>query len=90
MVYLIHFDQKLHHAQHYIGFVDSPKHTLEARLEYHKNGNGSKLMKAVVANGIPYSVARTWTDGDRNFERKLKNMKKARTLCPVCNPKVKL
>lgn len=89
MVYLIHFDQKLHHAQHYIGFVDEPTHTLENRIECHKKGKGSKLLKALVEKKIGFSVVRTWEDGDRNFERKLKNRKKASLLCPICNPKLK-
>ncbi len=35
---------------------------------------------------IPQSV-RTWS-GDKTLERRLKNRKKARLLCPVCNPAV--
>jgi hypothetical protein len=33
--------------------------------------------------GIKWEVARTWT-GDRKFERRLKNGKRAPKLCPVC------
>lgn len=89
MVYLIHFDKKLHHAQHYIGFVDEPVHKLGKRVEYHRKGKGSKLLKALVEKEIGFSVIRTWDDGDRNFERKLKNQKKSSRLCPICNPKLK-
>jgi len=89
MVYILHFDRKLHHAQHYIGFVDHPAHTLEKRLEYHRKGQGSKLLKAVVAAGINFKVADIWIDGDRNFERSLKNKKKASKLCPICKNNVK-
>lgn len=81
MVYLIHFDQKLCHAQHYIGFCEKG---LESRLEYHRSGRGSKLLKAVAEKGIGFGVVRTWDEGDRNFERKLKNQKNAKKLCPVC------
>jgi hypothetical protein len=85
MVYIIHFDRKLAHAQHYIGFVDHEKgHTIESRLEYHRKGQGSKLLRAVVKAGIGFHVADIWLDGDRNFERKLKNKKKSRLLCPMC------
>lgn len=89
MVYLIHFDQKLHHAQHYIGFVDEPTHKLERRIEYHRKGQGSKLLKALVQKQIQFSVVRTWPEGDRNFERSLKNKKRASQFCPICNPKLK-
>ena len=87
MVYLIHLKEKLHHAQHYIGFVDEPKHKLKRRVEYHKSGKGSKFLKAVAEAGIEFDVMRTWKDGDRIFERKLKNQKNAKKLCPICNPK---
>lgn len=87
MVYLIHLEQKLKHSQHYIGFVDG-ENRLKTRVEYHRKGQGSKFLKAVTLAGIEFSVVRTWKDGDRNFERKLKNRKNAKALCPCCNPKV--
>lgn len=88
MVYILHFDRKLAHAQHYIGFVDHlAGHTVEARLEHHKNGSGSKLLRAVVRAGINVRIADIWSDGDRNFERMLKNKKKARLFCPICQSK---
>lgn len=83
VVYLIHLERKLKHSQHYIGFVDGEER-LESRIEFHKKGRGSKFLKAVSAAGIDFSVVRTWKEGDRNFERQLKNRKKARKLCPVC------
>ncbi len=89
MVYLIHFDQKFHHAQHYLGFVDHlNNHTLESRVEYHKKGKGSRLLRAVALAKINFDVVRTWPDGDRNFERSLKNKKKASQFYPICNPKL--
>ena len=81
MVYLIHFQTKLHHAQHYIGFVDGD---LMRRLELHKSNRGAKLLAAINRQGIEWNVVRVWRGGDRNFERKLKNYKKARCFCPVC------
>lgn len=80
MVYLIHFDRPLGHAQHYIGFTDN----LQQRLHDHEaTCKGSKLLQAVRAAGIHFRVVRTW-EGDRGLERRLKNQKKARLLCPVC------
>ena len=82
MVYLIHFSSKLHHAQHYVGFVDG---NLSRRIRRHQSGRGAKLLAAVTLHGIDWQVVRVWADGDRDFERKLKNYKKARRFCPVCN-----
>ena len=81
MVYLIHFSEKLHHAQHYIGFVEDD---LLQRIALHKSNRGAKLLAAVNNNGIEWKVVRVWQGGDRSFERKLKNYKKARCFCPVC------
>jgi hypothetical protein len=36
MIYLLHYDQPLHHAQHYLGFTDD----LDARTSRHLNGFG--------------------------------------------------
>lgn len=78
-VYLIHFEHKLHHAQHYIGYTDN----VERRMKRHREGNGSKLISAITKVGIAWELVRVW-EGDRTLERKLKNRKKARDLCPIC------
>ena len=83
MVYLLCFDKKFHHAKHYIGYAENQR-TFEARMKHHAKGQGSKLMAAVSKAGIGFCVARTWPNGDRNFERKLKNRKKSSELCPHC------
>ncbi len=87
-VYLLHFDRPIGNpgnprgqARHYIGYALD----LEARLEAHRQGNGSALMAAVAQAGISWQVARTWPDGDRALERQLKRLKAApRLLCPLC------
>jgi len=67
-------------AQHYIGYTDD----LEQRLASHRNGDGAAIMAAVAERGITWEVVRTW-EGNRELERKLKNLKAApRLLCPVC------
>ena len=81
-VYLIHFDQPMAHAKHYLGYTDN----IEERLLRHGTGNGSKIMHAVNKAGIGWQHVRTWNDVDRNFERQLKNQKNAPRLCPVCSP----
>lgn len=81
MVYLICFDEKIHHAKHYIGYTKN----VEKRYKRHKAGTGSRLLKALNKRGIDYRVVRTW-EGDKKWERKLKKRKNAKKLCPVCNP----
>ena len=84
MVYLIHFSEKLHHAQHYIGYVDGD---LLQRIALHKVSRGARLLAALNERGIAWKVVRVWRGADRHFERKLKNYKKARCFCPVCGCK---
>lgn len=83
MLYLIHFDTPLHHARHYLGFVEQD---LPARLEQHRAGNGARLMAAIARAGITWQVVRVWPDGTRTDERRLKNQKAATGLCPICAP----
>jgi predicted GIY-YIG superfamily endonuclease len=87
MVYLIHFDKPLAHAQHYLGFVESD---LQQRIDKHKAGTGAKILRAANIAGIGWNVVKVWEDGDRNFERSLKKKKKSSCICPVCLKKKKV
>jgi predicted GIY-YIG superfamily endonuclease len=83
VIYLLHFDRPLAHAQHYLGFTDD----LETRLRLHANPNGSshhRLMQVIHEQGIGFVLARAW-DGDRTRERALKQHRNGRRLCPICN-----
>jgi predicted GIY-YIG superfamily endonuclease len=80
-VYLIHFDKPYKHCRHYIGWTNLPE---GERFNRHKNGNGSKLLRAVNKAGIEYKIVRTWENVSFEFEQKLKKRKNASQLCPVC------
>jgi predicted GIY-YIG superfamily endonuclease len=83
-VYLIHFERRLKHAGHYLGYCRS----LDERLNQHRTGNGARLLEVIGQVGIGWRVVRTWT-GDRGLERRLKNQKNTpRKLCPVCRGEV--
>lgn len=88
VVYLIHLERKFKHAQHYIGWTDYDDP--EYRMKHHRNGNGSKFLRAVNKAGIDYSIVRTWPGKDGNFERFLKNKKHASRFCPICSPQKQL
>lgn len=84
--YLLHFDAPLGNldnprgqAQHYLGHADR----LDRRALQHLTGRGAKITQALHQRGIGFCIARTWP-GSRSFERKLKNRKNARKLCPIC------
>ena len=85
-VYLIHFNQPLHHARHYIGKA----RLLKERIKRHKSGNGARILQVCNERGIEYNVVRIWdekTEVAAVLERRLKKMKHAREFCPVCNPR---
>ena len=79
-VYLIHFNEKLSHAQHYLGSTSD----LVARLHRHDAGFGARLMEVIKEKGISWQLARVWRKGDFRLERKLKARKNGPTLCPIC------
>lgn len=80
MVYLLHFDRPLHHAQHYLGYAEN----VDARTERHLIGSNARFVHVMVKeHGISFTVARVW-EGDRKKERALKRQKNGRDLCPIC------
>src|SRR4051812_35047810 len=83
-VYLIHMDSPVtdgRPAQHYIGWSTD----VFERLFQHRRNQGARILEVCNERGISYKIARVWKWQDRSFERKLKNRKNARILCPVCN-----
>ncbi len=86
-VYLLCFDKPYKHARHYIGFCENGN--VEKRINRHYKGNSSRLLRAVAKAGVNWEVVRTWENVTRNFERKLKNQKNAKKLCPRCSEVVR-
>lgn len=82
MVYLLHLSRPMKHAQHYIGWAQN----FEGRMAHHRGGSGARFTQVAVERGIDLIVARTWDQGDRSFERRLKNWHKSSDFCPICNP----
>lgn len=80
-VYLLHFDEPLKHARHYIGYAEQD---VEKRLATHRKSQGASLTAALNRAGIPYRIVRTWSEVDRHFERALKKRHEAAVLCPIC------
>ena len=85
-IYLIHFEKPignlshpLSSAQHYMGWCSD----LDKRLDRHRSGQGSSIMRYVEQSGVGWNVVRTW-QGTRDDERALKNQKNAKRFCPVC------
>lgn len=88
MVYLIHFTKKFKHAKHYIGAVNGGEPELKKRIFHHRKNTGSRLLRALNLAGINWYVVRTW-DGGFDLEKQLKAKKDSKSLCPICNKKLK-
>lgn len=82
VVYLIHFDRPFGHAQHYIGLASD----FEKRMERHKQGRGSNLIRVIQNAGIGWHVVRIWEAGVNApaVEKELKAYHNSRHLCPEC------
>ena len=83
VVYLIHFNEPLAHAQHYMGWTCN----LAERLHAHETGNGSRLMEVIGDRGITWRLARVWPGG-RELEKRLKRQKHGPRFCPICRGEV--
>ncbi|PHN06150.1 hypothetical protein [Flavilitoribacter nigricans] len=82
MIYIIHFDEPLAHARHYVGYYK--RGNLKKRLKEHRSGRGARILQVCNERGISYRVVRLMP-GDRNRERQIKNAKCTPRYCPECS-----
>lgn len=87
-LYLIHFAEPLHHAQHYLG----SSYNLYERLSAHANGRGAKLTKALWENAHTWTLAAVYMPKPRTvadiftLERRAKQRHHSSAYCPLCDP----
>jgi len=81
-VYLLHLHPAYQHARHYLGWTEGEP--IE-RLRIHLSGQGSPLIRAVVAGGGTAILVRVWEGETRKFERMLKDRHYSPKLCSVCS-----
>jgi len=83
-LYLLHFEEKLEHAQHYVGITEN----LEARLKQHANGQGARITQVLFEKNMHWKLARMWKNASMQgaYERLFKRMKNGVMYCPVCYP----
>lgn len=81
-VYLLHFSEKVSHAQHYVGFAEN----IRRRVDVHLTGGckASPLVRAALRAGVEVILTRVWPGSSRNDERSIKNRKGTPKLCPIC------
>jgi hypothetical protein len=90
--HLVHFSRPLGnmanvrgHATHYIGFTpdDGSGAGLSERVAEHLAGDGARITKAALAQGIEIELVACWR-APLAFEKQLKRRKEAPRLCPIC------
>lgn len=86
-IYLLHFEPRYRHADHYLGYADD----VLRRVHEHRTGvSGVKLTEAAARAGCTMMLVRVWRRKGRKFERQLKGYRNAgRTgslarVCPAC------
>jgi len=77
--YLLHFDGKVHGAQHYLGWSVH----IARRFRQHLKGDGARLIRQALRAGIGVELVRVWTSADRKQERVLK-LRAPKSYCPKC------
>lgn len=77
--YLLHFDRKVHGAQHYLGYSVH----ITRRLRQHLDGAGARLVRQALRAGIGVELVRVWATADRQQERVLK-VRTPKSYCPKC------
>jgi hypothetical protein len=82
-VYLIHFADALHHAQHYLGWTAGH---LDRRLVLHGTSRGARIMQVITDLGIEWWLVRTWENAGPDVEHALKAWHNGRRFCPLCDP----
>lgn len=87
VIYVLHFDHPYKHAGHYIGWAHDFEQ-FKRRLQRHRTGQGSKLMRAVTQAYIPYRIVYL-QPGDRNEERRMKNYNRGSRFCWICQQRTK-
>lgn len=83
-IYVLHFDDPIAHAQHYVGCTKNPLY----RFKKHSIGQGSRLCKELFKRGISFqigSLSCCTLNQMRKIERQLKNQKNAARYCTICN-----
>lgn len=77
--YLLHFDNKVHGAQHYLGWSVH----IDRRIRQHLKGDGARLVRQALRAGIAVELVRIWITADRKQERLLKR-RTPKSYCPLC------
>lgn len=81
-VYLLHFEQPIDGARHYVG-ITTPERLAQRMIE-HTTGRGAKLTARACRLAVSWRLAQVWKSADFSLEDRLIARREAIQLCPVC------
>ncbi len=82
-IYIIHFDTRLSHAEHYVGSTN----TLEARLKAHAKGYGARITKELKTQRTNWRLSTLYharNQTHREIEARIKKQKNTPAFCKIC------
>jgi len=79
-VYVLHFDPPYHHTGHYVGWTAGD---VDVRVQMHRQGAGSPLIRAAVAAGVSIQLGVTFRAA-ACVERRLKRWHKTGQFWCTC------
>lgn len=87
ILYLLHFETPMSHAQHYLGSTDN----VRRRIKRHRDQQGARITSVATERNIQLIVAGLFqpkdpSDNIRKIEANAKLLKNGRRYCPICNP----
>lgn len=82
-MYLLHFEQTIEHAGHYLGSTEN----LKRRMTEHANGTAARLTQVLCERGIHWRLAALWQCrlNCREVEALTKRTKNGHSYCPICH-----
>lgn len=86
-IYILHFDNSLSHANHYVGSSSN----LDQRTRSHAKGEGARLTQYLKEIGEGWTLVAAYakkpqaTMSIKQIERTVKNGKNSTRHCPICS-----
>lgn len=85
LIYLLHFDQPVGRARHYLGITKAER--LPKRMREHQVGNAASLTRLAGSRSIGWTLAGLWPTDDPALEKKMKRAGHLNHRCSECaNP----
>lgn len=84
-VYLLHFAEKVHGKQHYVGFTTRK---ISARIHDHLTSEDGSAMitRSAQKHDVAVLLGFSWENVPVSFEAKLKREKNLKRHCTICRP----